>query len=278
MDAGFADHIVDEGHFVNKVAEGFYDVAEMFAALSVLSEAEGGFHPWSESILERFDGFAEVGCLPVMFFQLGFVVPEIHVTGGTSHKQLNDAFCFWGKVQSLECGPRAHSVRARLVQGACGLIFEQHDSGSERSKLLPGAQNLSSRWNSEMLEHRNDSGLHVVTEVTNSMPGNEVSAGTESSCDQRRYFAVPEDILSNFTRHLKMSLRKSECTTVTTAADGAWLLREIGAMAERNNCRFAFRDDSFRNEIPDRRLNDMLRSGKLNAEKSQYGCLVKGTC
>jgi hypothetical protein len=174
VDTGFADHIVEEGQIVDKVPEGFDDVAEMFAALSVLGEAKGGFHPWSESILERFDGFAEVGRLPVMFFQLGFVVPEIHVAGGPAHEELNDAFCLWRVVQCLECGTGAYVVRARIVITSGGLIFKQHDGGCERCKLMSGVQNLSSRWNSEVLKHREDSGLPELAVVEDLRQGNVI--------------------------------------------------------------------------------------------------------
>jgi hypothetical protein len=163
---------MNEGHVVDKVTEGFYDVTEMFAALSVLGETEWGFHPWSESILERFDWFAEVGRLPVMFFQLGLVVPEIHVAGGPAHEELNDSFCLWRVVQCLECGTCANGIREGLVVISAGLILEQHDSGCERCKLMSGIQNLSSRWNSEVLKHRDDSGLRKAAVVEELRLGN----------------------------------------------------------------------------------------------------------
>ncbi len=66
-----------------------------------------------------------------MFFQLGLVVPEIHMAGSSAHEQLDNAFCPWWMMERLKCGActgRLSVVRRLLTEG---LILKQHHGGSE---------------------------------------------------------------------------------------------------------------------------------------------------
>ena len=92
VDAGFSDHVMDEGEIVDDWAESGDRFAEHFAGLAVWFEVPDRAEPWAETVLEGFDGFAEVARLAVAFDEFRFEVEEVEVAGGTCHEELDDAF------------------------------------------------------------------------------------------------------------------------------------------------------------------------------------------
>ena len=92
MDAALAHQIVDEGHVVDTTTERRHHFAEVFSTLPVRLELPGGSEGRAQSILKEFHGLAGIPFLPVVFFEEGFVVPQIHMAGGTGHEELDHAF------------------------------------------------------------------------------------------------------------------------------------------------------------------------------------------
>jgi hypothetical protein len=104
MDAGFTDHVMDEGEIVDDWAESGDWFAEHFAGLAVGFEVPDRAEPWAETVLEGFDGFAEVARLAVASDEFGFEVEKVEVAGGTGHEELDDAFRARGVLREGEGG------------------------------------------------------------------------------------------------------------------------------------------------------------------------------
>jgi hypothetical protein len=89
VDAGLADHVVDECHLVDDAAEGGDGFRERLAALALGFEFPDGLEPWAEAVLKGFDGFAEVAGFPIVLDEGGFEVEEVEVAGSACHEELD---------------------------------------------------------------------------------------------------------------------------------------------------------------------------------------------
>ena len=124
MHTGLADQVVNKGHVVNAGTERSDRFADCFATFTVAIKAERRLHPRAETILKDLDWFTEVRRFTMSLFKLGFVIPEIDMTGGTRHEQLDDS-CGLGRMMKLgQLGTRADlrfagTEQAFLSQKAC---------------------------------------------------------------------------------------------------------------------------------------------------------------
>lgn len=138
VNAGLSGHVMNECDIVDDGTERFNDFAEELAALAVGTESERRLHPRSEAILEGFDFFAEAGGFAMMLFERRFVIPEVQVTGGPAHKQLDDSANFRWIMEHLEGAARTDlsGRRESVIRcgdggwggflGSEGFVFEQH--------------------------------------------------------------------------------------------------------------------------------------------------------
>jgi hypothetical protein len=74
MDVGRTSEIVDKRDVIDAVSERHHDVAEVLAALSVLTPPPWGGHRLAGLRLEEFDRLAWIPRLAVSLFQEGFVI------------------------------------------------------------------------------------------------------------------------------------------------------------------------------------------------------------
>jgi hypothetical protein len=113
MNAGFADHVMNEGHVISAEAEWRDDITEPLAALTIGFEVPHRFFPGAESVLEGFNGFSKICILSMMFDESGFEIKEVDMTGGTAHEELHHALGFW-------CHGKGALRSLRSIQGAKG--------------------------------------------------------------------------------------------------------------------------------------------------------------
>ena len=79
MYAGLADHVVNECHLIDDIAERRDHLAQLLAALAVRLELPDRLEPRPEAVLERLDVLAEVRGLAVLLHQFRLEVEEIDV-------------------------------------------------------------------------------------------------------------------------------------------------------------------------------------------------------
>lgn len=99
VNAVATDHVVNEGDVVDDVAERSDRRGQHLAALAEGLEVPDRSQPRAESVLESFDGLAEIGWLSVSLEEFGLVIEEIDVTCATGHEELNDALGFGGMMR-----------------------------------------------------------------------------------------------------------------------------------------------------------------------------------
>ncbi len=117
MHAGLADHVVDEGHFVDHLAQRCDYFAQQFAALAVRLKIPNGLHPRAQAVLKRFDRLAKIGRLAMVLEQSGLEVEQIDVAGRSGHEQLHHALGLGRKMRHARHAadrrlrrPRRHSI------------------------------------------------------------------------------------------------------------------------------------------------------------------------
>ena len=95
MDTALAHQVVDEGHVIDTATEWGHDLAEVLTALAVGFEFPGGGEGGAQSVLEKLHGLAGIPFLSVVFFEEGFVVPEIDMACGSGHEELDHPLGPW---------------------------------------------------------------------------------------------------------------------------------------------------------------------------------------
>ncbi len=125
MDAGFADEVVDPCDVVHDGGEVGDDVADAFSGLPVGFEIPDGGFPWSEPVLEGFDGFAEVAGLAVSFDEFGFEVEKVEVACCACHEKLDDAFgAGWSRWRRAESVGLEEGCECDAAEAAAALPEE----------------------------------------------------------------------------------------------------------------------------------------------------------
>jgi len=135
VDAGFADHVMNEGHVVHDRAERCDGVAQHLAALPVGLEVPHWLEPRTETILKGFDMLAEVTRLPVALHQLRLVIKQVEVAGSTGHEELHDALGLGGMMQ-FAIAARAGWLAAR------NLLSRPPHRGRSEWGSVPGSEGV----------------------------------------------------------------------------------------------------------------------------------------
>jgi hypothetical protein len=118
VDARLADHVVNERHVVDTLAQRRDRLADHLAGLAVGTEFERRLHPRPEPILKRLDMLAKVRRLAMMLFESRLMIEQIDMTCGTTHEQLHDARRLGGMMEDLHDAAGAnipHIVRRDRV-------------------------------------------------------------------------------------------------------------------------------------------------------------------
>ena len=112
MDVRSAGHRLEKSHLIDELGLLREDVADPFAALSVLLELEGAFHQCPLHARRAFDlGFGSE-FLSIEPSQRGFVVPGVHGACSAIHEKLDDAFDFCAVMDAtVQFGQRLGNVR-----------------------------------------------------------------------------------------------------------------------------------------------------------------------
>src|SRR6056297_721446 len=127
MDAGLADHVVNERDVIDTLTQRRHHIAEHLAGCSIGSKPERRLHPRTEPVLKRFDVLTEVGGFSMLLLQQRLVIPQVDMAGGSGHEQLNNPFDPRGMMRCLQC--------CRI----CGLgIVMQYRSERKRAETVSG--------------------------------------------------------------------------------------------------------------------------------------------
>jgi hypothetical protein len=131
MHARRADHVVDERHPVDHVAERRHRLGEQLPAAAVGLEIPDRLEPGAEAVLKRLHVLAEVARLAVLPHELGLVVEEIDVAGRAGTEQLHHPLDPWridaGRVN------RASPCRGRRIP-----LAREHRGQGQRPKATAG--------------------------------------------------------------------------------------------------------------------------------------------
>ena len=127
---------VDEGHFVHLRAQFGEEAAAPRACLSVLIKRERGLHEPADSVGEkaRLRVKARHG-LAVALFELGLVIPRVHMARAAVHKQPDDRFRLRGKMARL-CGEGIHRRGGKARPREQRLKRDPAEAGSRALKHL----------------------------------------------------------------------------------------------------------------------------------------------
>jgi hypothetical protein len=121
MHAGFADHVMHEGHVICTGPEWCHGLAEHLPALTIRFEVPNGLLPRAEAVLKGLHRLAEVRLLAVMLDESGFEIKEVDVRCRAAHEELHDAF-------RLRCDDLRAVLRLRRL----------HRGKGERAETLSG--------------------------------------------------------------------------------------------------------------------------------------------
>ena len=95
---------VDEGHFVDVLAEFGEDGGDHFSAFTARGEFEGRLHEGADGVGEEAGVFVESGqFIAVHFFELGFVVPGVDLTGAAIDEEPDDGLGLTIEMTSSGC-------------------------------------------------------------------------------------------------------------------------------------------------------------------------------
>lgn len=131
---------VDEGHFVNVLAEFWKNGGDHLAALTARGELEGRLHERADGVGEEAGVFVEAGeFLAVHFLELRFVIPGVDLAGASVNEEPDDGFGLAIEVAFL-CGEGVGGVCAEesFLGEEAGEAEAAEASSSSLEPVAPG--------------------------------------------------------------------------------------------------------------------------------------------